>query len=107
MEHEDGSPSLATQEQSRRGNLTVEDRSAAVGETVEERVVKAIQSVRKGEARSLTTSSADAIAPPELSPFLFQKLRASFGPTAGDLLGSGLIFSRQICMIGRCWPAGV
>jgi hypothetical protein len=31
----------------------------------------------------------------------------SFGPIADDLLGSGLIFSRPICMIGRCWPAGV
>ncbi len=59
----------------RRG-LRVEDR---VGEPVgiEQRVAAALRAVAPGETRSLTTTSADPIAPPELSTFLFDRLRAS------------------------------
>lgn len=65
-------------EQRDGGGLQVEDRTAAATEpTVEERVLDSLRNVRKGETRSLTTTSADAIAPPELSSFLFDKLRAS------------------------------
>lgn len=59
----------------RRG-LRVEDR---IGEPVgiEQRVAAALRAVAPGETRSLTTTSADPIAPPELSAFLFDRLRAS------------------------------
>jgi HK97 family phage major capsid protein len=56
--------------------LAVEDRTADAP-TIEQRVLDGLRSVRKGEARSLTTSTADPIAPPELSTFLFDRLRAS------------------------------
>jgi len=61
----------------RGGGLAVEDRSAAAGPTIEARVIDALRDVRKGETRALSTSSAAAIAPPELSTFLFDKLRAA------------------------------
>lgn len=59
----------------RRG-LRVEDRTGEpVG--IEQRVAEALRAVAPGETRSLTTTSADPIAPPELSAFLFDRLRAS------------------------------
>ncbi len=61
---QNGPPSVAAHDPPRQGRLAVEDRSAATGRTIEERVADAIRSVRKGKTRSLTTSSADAIAPP-------------------------------------------
>jgi HK97 family phage major capsid protein len=64
-------------EQRDGGGLAVEDRAAEAGPTIEQRVLDGLRSVRPGEARSLTTSTADPIAPPELSTFLFDKLRAS------------------------------
>lgn len=59
------------------GGLAVEDRSVAP-ETpdIETRVIEAFSSVRKGESRSLTTTTADAITPPELATYLFDRLRA-------------------------------
>lgn len=60
-----------------RGGLAVEDRTAAPEASIEDRVVESLRSVRKGETRSLTVASDGAIAPPELSTFLFEKLRAS------------------------------
>ena len=59
------------------GGLAVEDRAAEAGPTIEQRVLDGLRSVRPGEARSLTTSTADPIAPPELSTFLFDRMRAS------------------------------
>lgn len=63
-----------------RGGLAVEDRSAAPeGNDVEQRIVEAIASVRKGESRSLTTADATgggAITPPELSTHVFDRLTA-------------------------------
>lgn len=58
------------------GGLAVEDRSATV-ETpdVETRVLDAILSIRKGESRSLTTTSAGALTPPELSTYVFDRMR--------------------------------
>jgi HK97 family phage prohead protease/HK97 family phage major capsid protein len=62
-----------------RDRLRVEDRTQRTddGADVERRVVEAIRGVRKGETRSLSLASADAITPPELSSYLFEKLRAS------------------------------
>ncbi len=57
------------------GGLAVEDRTAAPEPTVEDRVLDAIRSVQKGESRSLATTTAAAIAPPELSTYLFDRLR--------------------------------
>jgi len=59
----------------RNGGLAVEDRAAADEPTVESRITDAIRSVRKGESRSLTTTNAEPIAPPELSTFLWDRLR--------------------------------
>ena len=60
------------------GGLAVEDRTAPDTQPpIEERVNAALRSVRKGENRALTTASVDAITPPELSSYLFDKLRAS------------------------------
>jgi HK97 family phage major capsid protein len=74
-ENQDGEERSAEQ---RTGTLTVESRSETTEErSVEERVVEALLSVRKGEARSLSVASDGAIAPPELSTMLFEKLRAS------------------------------
>jgi len=59
-----------------RDRLRVEDRNdRGDNEDVERRVVEALREVRKGETRSLSLTSADAITPPELSSFLFEKLR--------------------------------
>jgi HK97 family phage major capsid protein/HK97 family phage prohead protease len=59
------------------GGLRVEDRAASSEDhpTVESRVLDAIRSVRKGESRSLTTTNAEPIAPPELATFLWDRLR--------------------------------
>lgn len=69
----------------RRGGLRVEDR-AAPGPGMEQRLGEAIRAVRKGESRSLTNADASGgpISPPELSTFLFDKLRpASIGLASG------------------------
>lgn len=68
-----------TSEERAEGGLRVEDRNErpASSQDIEQRVVEELRSVRKGETRSLSLSSADAITPPELSSFLFEKLRAS------------------------------
>lgn len=60
------------------GGLKVEERQASAGPSVEERILDALGSVRKGEARALTTASGSAgpVTPPELSTFLWDKLRA-------------------------------
>jgi HK97 family phage major capsid protein len=57
------------------GGLRVEDRVADATPTLESRVSDAIRSVRRGEVRSLTTTSAEPIAPTELSTFLWDRLR--------------------------------
>jgi HK97 family phage major capsid protein len=58
------------------GGLTVEQRTVAPDDqSLETRVTDALRSVRKGENRSLTTTSAAAIAPGEISTYLFDKLR--------------------------------
>lgn len=62
------------EERAAPGSLRVEDRTAAAGEPVEDRVRDALREVRRGEARALTTAST--LAPGELSSFLFDKLRA-------------------------------
>jgi HK97 family phage major capsid protein len=57
--------------------LTVEDRSAAPP-SMEQRVTDALLSVPRGEARALSNATVgDGISPPELSSFVFDKLRAS------------------------------
>jgi HK97 family phage major capsid protein/HK97 family phage prohead protease len=68
-----------TTEERTEGGLRVEDRNErpASSQDVEARVVEAIRGVRKGETRSLSLTSAAAIAPAELSSFLFEKMRAS------------------------------
>ncbi len=67
-----------TEDRTEGGGLAVEDRAeTAEQRPIEQRVGDALRSVRKGEARSLTTSNVDGIAPPELSSFIFDKLRAS------------------------------
>jgi HK97 family phage major capsid protein len=56
--------------------LAVEDRAAAADTpTLETRVLDAMRSVRRGENRDLTTTTAEPIAPPELSTFLWDRLR--------------------------------
>lgn len=67
---------MQTTDRESGGGLAVEDRSADAP-TIEQRVLDGLRSIRKGEARSLTTSTADPIAPPELSSFVFDRLRAS------------------------------
>ncbi len=58
------------------GGLAVEDRSAvAEGATIEERILDAMASVPKGEARDLTHATAEPVEPPELATFLWDKLR--------------------------------
>jgi HK97 family phage major capsid protein len=58
----------------RAGGLRVEDRTDDAP-SLDSRVSDAIRSVRLGEVRSLTTTSADPIAPPELATFLWDRLR--------------------------------
>jgi HK97 family phage major capsid protein len=61
-----------------KGGLAVEDRAATdATPPVEQRVADALRSIRKGESRSLTTTSAAAITPDEVSGFLFDRLRAT------------------------------
>lgn len=59
------------------GTLTVESRTETGAERpVEDRVREEMLSVRKGETRALSTTSASAVAPAELSSFVYDKLRA-------------------------------
>lgn len=68
------------------GGLRLEDRAATTdGPDLEARVVDQLRSVRPGEARSLTVSVAEPIEPPELSSYLFDRLRP-----ASIALASGL-----------------
>lgn len=59
------------------GGLRVEDRAAASADepSVESRVIDAIRSTRRGEVRDLTNATASAISPPELSTYLWDRLR--------------------------------
>lgn len=60
------------------GGLRVEERAAApASENVEERILDAMRSVPKGEARDLTTADASAgpVTPPQLSTYLWDVLR--------------------------------
>jgi len=58
------------------GGLILEDRTAADQQpTVETRVLEALRGVARGEARDLSTSSVANVSPPELSEYLFQRLR--------------------------------
>lgn len=60
------------------GGLSVEDRAATTeNRSIEERLVESFQDVKVGEVRALNTTDDAAIAPAELSSFMFQKLRAS------------------------------
>jgi len=60
------------------GGLILEDRTAADDQpSVETRVLDALRGVARGEARDLSTSSVANVSPPELSTFLFQRLRAT------------------------------
>jgi HK97 family phage major capsid protein len=54
---------------------TPEQRSAEQPADVETRVLEAIKSVRRGESRSLTTTDASPLTIPELSTYIFDKLR--------------------------------
>lgn len=61
-----------------RDRLRVEQRNdRGTQASIEERITEALRSVQQGEVRSLSVASDGAIAPPELSSFLFEKLRAS------------------------------
>ena len=58
------------------GGLVVEDRSADDHErSIEERVVDAVRSIHKGESRSLTTANASELTPPDMSTFVWDRLR--------------------------------
>lgn len=77
-------PEATMPETNPAGGLTVEDRTAADEPTIEARILEAVRSVRRGESRDLTTATADAIAPPELSTYLWDRLRpASIGLASG------------------------
>ncbi len=65
---------MQVEDRTQGAGLAVEDRSVAPEPTVEERVLEAIRSVHKGESRSLATTTAAAIAPDDVSNFLFEKL---------------------------------
>jgi len=56
------------------GGLAVEDRTAEVP-NIATRVNEAFFSIPKGESRSLTTTSAASIAPPELATYVYDRLR--------------------------------
>ncbi len=66
---------MRTEDRESGGGLAVEDRATAAEPTVEDRVLDAIRSINPGESRSLATTTAAAIAPDELSNFLFDRLR--------------------------------
>ncbi len=69
-----------------RGALRVENRSASTDETtIETRVLDGLRSVQKGESRSLTNTAVGRISPPDLSSYVWQKLRA-----ASVVLASGI-----------------
>ena len=63
-------------DQTPAGGLTIEDRAATDDQpTVEQRVLDVLRGVPKGEARDLSTATVANVSPPELSDYLFQKLR--------------------------------
>lgn len=68
---DDPAPTPAT------GGLRVEDRAAEPPPTVEARVIDALRSINKGEARSLSTTTASPVTPEEQGTFLWDKLRAA------------------------------
>jgi hypothetical protein len=59
----------------RPGGLTVEARNANPDASVEDRVMSAMRGTPKGESRSLTTSTAAEVTPPDLQTFLWDLLR--------------------------------
>lgn len=66
--------------------MEVTDNTQQVEErTVQDRLTEATLSVRPGETRSLTNTSADPISPPELSQLIFDRLRSQ-----SVLLASGV-----------------
>lgn len=68
----------------RSGGLRPEDRTADQQSTIESRVLDAIRSINKGEARSLNTTTAAPIAPEEQGTFLWDRLRpVSIGLASG------------------------
>lgn len=70
--------SMDTENRTEGGGLAVEDRAQVAEErTIDERVTSALRSIRKGEARSLTTANTDGLPGPEVGRFIFDKLRAS------------------------------
>jgi len=82
----------------RTGGLRVEDRAQQSGPTLESRVISALRSVNLGEARSLTTTNADAIVPDDQGTFVWDRLRA-----AAVMLGAGI----RVVPTGRdsvVWP---
>ncbi len=66
-------------EQNREGGLRVEDRAAHPDDTqtLEARVVEAIRSIRKGESRALSTTTAAAVVPEDQATYLWDRLRAA------------------------------
>jgi HK97 family phage major capsid protein len=68
-------PEEATVPEESKGGLTVEARNVSDERDIETRVLEAIRSVKPGESRSLTTTSASPIDTPELSTFIFDRLR--------------------------------
>lgn len=82
----------------RAGTLRVEDRAATPERTLEQRVETAIRSVNPGEARSLNTTTAEAVAPEEQGQFLWDRLRP-----ASVMLAAGV----RVIPTGResvVWP---
>jgi HK97 family phage major capsid protein len=65
------------QKENTSGGLLIEERSAPATENVEERIYEAMGAVPKGEARSLTHSTAAEIEPADLSTFLWDRLVAA------------------------------
>lgn len=72
-----GSVGATSTNTSTTGGLSVESRTATSDNTIEHRVSDALRSIRKGESRSLTTTSAAAIAPAELNTYLWDRLRST------------------------------
>ena len=78
----DPEEAVMPEENERAGGLTVESRNAPESRPgaggagdIESRVLEAIRSVKPGESRSLTTTSASPIDTPELSTYIFDRLR--------------------------------
>jgi HK97 family phage major capsid protein len=94
------------------GGLRVEERTATEPEerNVEARVVEALRAVRRGEVRDLTNATAEPISQPEVSTYLWDRLRPASvllaaGATVITTDRQSVVWPRLLTDVDPTWVA--